>query len=102
MVLKREREREKNYRVDFFSSLNTGCFFLITPLFFIIGFLFSFSFGGFTGLILANCIIDTLLHDSYFVVGHFHYVLSLGAVYTFFAANLHSIPNQVRLSYYLY
>ena len=72
--------------LNWFATLWSGCFFLITPLFFIIGFLFSFSFGGFTGLILANCIIDTLLHDSYFVVGHFHYVLSLGAVYTFFAA----------------
>jgi len=72
--------------LNWFATLWSGSFFLITPLFFIIGFLFSFSFGGFTGLILANCIIDTLLHDSYFVVGHFHYVLSLGAVYTFFAA----------------
>lgn len=55
-------------------------------MFFILGFLLSFSFGGFTGLILANSIIDLILHDSYFVVGHFHYVLSLGAIYTIFAA----------------
>jgi heme/copper-type cytochrome/quinol oxidase subunit 1 len=71
---------------NWLATLWTGCLYLITPQFFIIGFLFSFSFGGFTGLILANCIIDTLLHDSYFIVGHFHYVLSLGAVYTIFSA----------------
>ena len=71
---------------NWFCTLWSGCFFLISQFFFIIGFLLSFSFGGFTGLILANCMIDTLLHDSYFVVGHFHYVLSLGAVYTFFGA----------------
>ena len=44
-----------------------------------------FSFGGFSGLLLANNIIDSLLHDSYFILGHFHYILSLAAVYTIFS-----------------
>jgi heme/copper-type cytochrome/quinol oxidase subunit 1 len=52
----------------------------------VMGFIGSFSIGGITGLILANCLINTLLHDSYFVVGHFHYVLSLGALYSIFSA----------------
>ena len=55
---------------------------IITSSLWLISYLFSFNFGGITGIILSNAIIDTLLHDSYFVVGHFHYILSLGAIYT--------------------
>ena len=58
----------------------------ITPLYFIIGFPFSFCFGGFTGLISANSLIDTILHDPYFIIGHLHHVLPLGAIYTISAA----------------
>ena len=47
----------------------------------IIGFLVCFSFGGLTGLILSSAIIDSIIHDGYFIVAHFHYVLSLGAVF---------------------
>ena len=72
--------------MNWLASIWSGCSFLNTTLFWIIGFLYSFSFGGFSGLVLANVILDVLLHDSYFVVSHFHYVLSLGAVYTIYAA----------------
>lgn len=71
---------------NWFNTLIAASMYFIAPIFFVIGFLFSFSFGGVTGLILANSFVDTLLHDSFFVVGHFHYVLSLGAVYSVFAA----------------
>ena len=72
--------------LNWLATIWAGCFFLATPLFFLVGFLFSFTFGGFTGLIVASCLVDSLLHDTYFIVAHFHYVLSLGAVYTIFAS----------------
>lgn len=70
-----------------------------TPMIFALGFLFLFTIGGLTGVVLSNSGINSAVHDTYYVVAHFHYVLSMGAVFGMFAAWYYWIEKIIGYSY---
>src|SRR3954470_18688245 len=84
---------------NWIATMWKGSMTLETPMLFAVGFIFVFTMGGFTGLILAVTPIDTQLQDTYYVVAHFHYVLVAGSLYAMFAGYYYWSPKWTGVMY---